>query len=799
MELKPVNLLGGFYQDDNLPWSAQDAVNWIPRPAEQAGTISSIKLVGAPGLSYRAEIDDAPIRIGGMRNVEGRLFVVAGTTLYEVSTDYVATVRGTIPGVGPVSMEHNQQEFGNELSVANGDSAYVWNTFTNTFTQVTDDAFTGSSQTTYLNRRLIHLDPFGRFLYPSDIDDALSYDALDRTDSEASPDKFVGQGINQFELVGLSQRTMEFYSDTGATEQPFRSKKIAIQTGCASRTSIVQLDNSLMWLGHDGVFYRLNGYAAVPISTGPINKAIQGLNWSQCFGFVWEDRHHKVAYWTFPDGQTWGYDAWTGLWHRRESFGLNRWRLNMAVNWNGKWIGGDFQRGRLYELDWDTYHEAGRPLVAMRTAPPIYNNGNDIVCPLLELAFDTGRGGSVGSLPPIALSGDLSDGVQTLSYSSGPLTVVNGAEPYQWSSSTLPAGLSINPDTGLVSGTPEAEGTFDVVIYVTDVHGRSASSPQSITISPMPYLVTFDNGNLRIRRNDVGYPIIQSIALTAANSIATSADGRYLAFGQSSGTAIRLFVMNASGGYVEKVSAFSNSPTAGTARDVAISSDAMWIAWPNSGTETWIYKKNPDDTYTRVQVLSTTSIRGALAFSPDTNYLVGCGNTPNLLVWQRSGDVFTQIHSSNPSDGEGLSWMSDSSAFAYARRLNSVQCYGVSGSTVSLLGQSIATLDGEGQCTWGRDNVHLYVRDNAGATQLQVFEWTGTQFNLLTAPTTQPAFSNHYLQCSVAGDIVVTFGTIALTYIYTIGSNGLLTFASSIASASVPPAMIKSITGQAPR
>lgn len=396
MELKPVNLISGFYQDDNLPWSAQDVCNYIPRPAEQAGTISPMKLAGAPGLKYLNEIDEAPIRVGGMRNVEGRLFVVAGTTLYEVSTDYVATARGTIPGVGPVSMSHNQQEFGNELTIVNGDSGYVWNTFTGTFTQINDNAFPGSVQVDYLNRRMIHMDPFGRFLFPSEVDTATAFDSLDRADSEVSPDKFVGLGVARLELIGFSQRTAEYYSDTGATEQPFRPKRIAMQRGCASRHSIIQIGGTVAWLGDDGIFYREANYDAVPISTGPVNKAIQGLNWSQCFGFLWEDRKHEVAYWTFPDGQTWGYDFWTGLMHRRESFGLNRWRLNALVNWNGRWIGGDFQRGRLYELGWDTFDEAGQPLVASRTAPPIYNNGNTIVCPLLELAFDTGRGGSLG-------------------------------------------------------------------------------------------------------------------------------------------------------------------------------------------------------------------------------------------------------------------------------------------------------------------------------------------------------------------------------------------------------------------
>lgn len=485
MKLDPINLIGGFYQDDNLPWSAQDTVNWIPRPAEMPGTISQMKLAGAPGLELLVQIDDEPVRIGGFRNVEGRMFIVAGTTLYELNTDLTTTVRGTIPGAGPVTMAHNQLEFGNELCIGNGSGTlYVWNTWTSTFTVVSDDAATGSVQSVYLNRRIIHLDPFGRFGYPSDIDSATSYDSLDRFDSEASPDKLVGIGVSQFELVAISQRTTEFYSDTGATEQPFRPKRIAINRGCAARNSIVQLGGTLAMLGDDGIFYRLQGYQWEPISTGPVNKAIAGNNWANCFGFVYEDRKHEIAYWTFPDGQTWGYDAWTGLIHRRESFGLNRWRINAIEKWNDMWIAGDFQSGRIYRIDWDTYHENGQPLVASRTAPPIYNNGNPVVCPLIELVFDTGRGGP----DPLGVTGDLPDGIAGTTSGTMQYAITGGIGPYtvQVIDGALPAGASMS-DSGLVTYAYTTLGRYSWTIKVTDAFGDTATFEDDAVVSALQW------------------------------------------------------------------------------------------------------------------------------------------------------------------------------------------------------------------------------------------------------------------------------------------------------------------------
>lgn len=48
--MRPIDLIGGFYTDESLPWSCQDTVNYIPVAASVGGTLSVSKLVDAPGL-----------------------------------------------------------------------------------------------------------------------------------------------------------------------------------------------------------------------------------------------------------------------------------------------------------------------------------------------------------------------------------------------------------------------------------------------------------------------------------------------------------------------------------------------------------------------------------------------------------------------------------------------------------------------------------------------------------------------------------------------------------------------------
>ncbi|WP_293705551.1 packaged DNA stabilization protein [Stenotrophomonas sp. UBA7606] len=389
MPLTRVNLLAGFNRDDSPAWSVQDVCNFLPVVADQPGTKTQFKLRTPPGLKPYQRISPGPIR--GVHNAEGRLFVVSGQTLYEVTAKGVGISRGTIPGVGRVRMAHNQVKNGNQLAVVNGQSGYIYNTATQAFTRITDDGFPGAIDVKFIDGYLFYLEPFGRFWLHSDLADGLSYNTLDRGEAESQPDRLVGLAVNQGEVILFGERTTEFYGNTGEATGTFHSKGVTADVGCASRDTVQNLDNSVMWLGNDGVVYRLDGYRAVPISTRAIEKTIAASDWKNAFAFTWEDEGHKVYYITFPDGETYGYDVVVGLWHRRQSFGLKRWRLNTVTSWGRKWIGGDFQDGRLWLLDWDYVLEGDDELIATYTSAEISDSGNRIGIPEMNLEFDVGR------------------------------------------------------------------------------------------------------------------------------------------------------------------------------------------------------------------------------------------------------------------------------------------------------------------------------------------------------------------------------------------------------------------------
>jgi hypothetical protein len=86
--------------------------------------------------------------------------------------------------------------------------------------------------------------------------------------------------------------------------------------------------------------------------------------------------------------------------------------------------------------------------------------------------------------PPLVLTTtSLPTGTPGIAYSTT-LAATGGVEPYAWSitAGSLPAGLTLNPSTGVISGTPAAGGKYFFTTQVSDSQSPAATNAKPLSI-----------------------------------------------------------------------------------------------------------------------------------------------------------------------------------------------------------------------------------------------------------------------------------------------------------------------------
>ncbi|HDX8360667.1 TPA: putative Ig domain-containing protein, partial [Aeromonas hydrophila] len=88
------------------------------------------------------------------------------------------------------------------------------------------------------------------------------------------------------------------------------------------------------------------------------------------------------------------------------------------------------------------------------------------------------------STPTLAITPTtLPDGTQGTAYNQT-VTATGGSAPYTYAitAGSLPAGLSLNTSSGMISGTPSVSGTFNLTLTATDANSATGSQAYSLVI-----------------------------------------------------------------------------------------------------------------------------------------------------------------------------------------------------------------------------------------------------------------------------------------------------------------------------
>ncbi len=305
---------------------------------------------------------------------------------------------GTTPGcINKVSMSHNDAD-PSQLVIVDGTNGWIYTT-TGGLVEITDDDFYPSRVVDFQDGYFVFIrDGTGQW-FLSNLNDGTLYTATDIATAEGDPDNLVSLISQRRELWLFGAETIEIWYNSGSGSPPFsRYEGGFIERGCAAAFSIAEDDNSLFWLGEDRIFYRADGYQPVRISQHGIEEALRKYAViDDACAFIYTMSGHKFYVVTFPaEDHTWVYDIATKLWHERQSFGMGRWRVSTHIEAYGKHLVGDFQDGKIGELDLDTYAEYGVTMQGLATGSVIHADRTRISHRRFELDIESGVGLTTG-------------------------------------------------------------------------------------------------------------------------------------------------------------------------------------------------------------------------------------------------------------------------------------------------------------------------------------------------------------------------------------------------------------------
>ena len=393
-----IPFIGGAYEGRSKNINAQVCQNLF-HVIDNAGGKSVMALMGVPGaVSWFSAGGTDEVR--GFCLWDSYLYAVVGSTLYRITTAGVGTDVGTLSTTtGRVWMAGGTTHLG----IVDGSYGYYQTSGATALTTVTDGDFPGApTSLAYMDSRFIVTQGDSDTYYVSDSEDFSSWDALGFISAEDTPDEAyaVVQYRRQLWLPG--ELTTEVHYGTGNSTYPFaRIAGAVIPTGCRAVNSIAAGFEGLFFLDNRLRVVAVSELTLVPISTEQIDYQISKMTSpGDALGYCWTQEGHSFYGLTFPetDGKTFVFDVTTGLWHTRSSdTSQGRWRANCAVNFADKALIGGYNDGTIYELDFDTYTDAGETVQAIRAAQPVHSGRKIVTFSRLELDMETGVGTAAGA------------------------------------------------------------------------------------------------------------------------------------------------------------------------------------------------------------------------------------------------------------------------------------------------------------------------------------------------------------------------------------------------------------------
>jgi len=313
---------------DGAAWTTNTAASWSAR------------------YSFGCVVFKSPTSASAVN--AGTIWVFAGYDGGYKKDVYYMTLDGSIPANWSISTsgatteqwQFTTQDFGGYMLFKNTYNMYVL--FAATAIQVTDSDYPARTVpgVVVLDETAYVMDSRG-VIYGSDITNPFTWQALNFITAEYDSDDAVYLAKLQNYVVALKKNTTQFFYDTGAPSgSPLAPVKNAnINIGCAAAGSVVQMDNTLVYMAQTAQAGRsivaLNGFSPVKISNPDVDRILNSYSFSTFYAVnIKKGGGHDFYVLNMPDsgGYTLVYDFVEKEWHTWTDHNGSPWDYMSASN-----------------------------------------------------------------------------------------------------------------------------------------------------------------------------------------------------------------------------------------------------------------------------------------------------------------------------------------------------------------------------------------------------------------------------------------------------------------------------------
>jgi len=313
-------------------------------------TPSRLVLLPRGGLAPYQSLGTGPI-FGMFQEsgaLDGALFTVSGQQLYNGTSAI-----GALTTSGRVQMAANL----NVLLIATGGTFYSSDGASVSAISFPDGA--SVSATAFLGGYALAARAGSRRIYFTL--DPSTWDGLDYISTESSNANIVGFALMSDQLWVFTEDRTYVFVLTGNADTPLQAVPGRVfPRGAMSRDTIATLDNTVFWVGDDGIVYRADN-APLRVSDHGIEESIAASDASELSAWAYPWFGHTMYALNTSDG-TFAYDAATQQWHELSSYGRAKWRAHLGLQYERQIIAGDDETGQLWVIDPEATSDNGTPL-----------------------------------------------------------------------------------------------------------------------------------------------------------------------------------------------------------------------------------------------------------------------------------------------------------------------------------------------------------------------------------------------------------------------------------------------------